>query len=340
MAPDYASIWRPSDGEGTPDKTKWKICDHLPSGQLSNTNRPPTNTYLTDRVFQVVSESAISGRKKGMWWSGDFDSNGKPRISRANRGAAVLDPATGQAAVVTLSDGKQLSLVGDPEWSAPSSLVLPKSRPASSEMMKNTSPCQQSLLKRPSFSILGRTQSSQRSRGHRDSDVSMANTKNIELEATLQPHATSSDSEIAVLKARIVSLKSKTETLQGQLRTVEIAKNDYEAQATRQAYENEQLKGDNEQLKGDNEQLNSTVQEWKGKAAILRNQVQMLGDVVRRNSTESLAAANKAVNTLPLDDAKLHEFAGLASILGGDNMGTAELEITEVWQTPASLSTT
>lgn len=164
----------------------------------------------------------------------------------------------------------------------------------------------------------------------------MANTKNTELETTLQPHATSSDSEIADLKAQMVSLESKTETLQGQLRTMEIAKNDYEAQATRQAYEIEQLKGDNEHLNG-------TVQEWKGTAAILLNQVQMLGDshiVVRRNLTESLAAANKAVNTLPLDNAKLHELAGLANILEGGNMDTVELEITEVWQTPASLATT
>lgn len=146
MTPDYANIWRPSDGDGASDKTNWKICDHLPPGQLSNTNRPPMNTYLTDRVFQVVSESAISGRKKGTWWSGDFDSNGKPRVSRANRGAAVLDPATSQAAIVTLSDGKQISLVGDPEWSAPSSPILPKSRPASGETMKNTNPCKRPQL--------------------------------------------------------------------------------------------------------------------------------------------------------------------------------------------------
>lgn len=174
----------------------------------------------------------------------------------------------------------------------------------------------------------------------------MANTKNTELEANPQRHVTSSDSEVADPKAQIASLESQTEMLQGQLRTVEIAKQDYEAQATRQAYQVEQLQGEVEQSKIEIEKL-------KDAARCLLRQVQILGaglvkeanghDAARRESTGLVIVANEAVNALALDDATLHDLAERANTSKGGDMDTAEdehPEIIEVRQITSSLAIT
>lgn len=89
------------DEDQRPDRTAWEVCDRVPPGRITTSNRPLAYTYLTDRVLKAVVESDISPRLRSHWWSGDFDSNGRVRVSRQSRGDPVYDPVTGQLVVLT-----------------------------------------------------------------------------------------------------------------------------------------------------------------------------------------------------------------------------------------------
>lgn len=105
------------DRDALRDKTTWVVCDRIPAGRITDDNHPTPNTFLTDSVLKAVVESSISPYHRSTWWSDDFDSTGKVRVSRQCRGDPVYDPHTGEVVVLRGSAvHHKYRLSGNPQW--------------------------------------------------------------------------------------------------------------------------------------------------------------------------------------------------------------------------------
>lgn len=113
-------MWQPGDGDGVPTKGAWKICDWYPSGDITDSNRPPANVFLTDRILYAVVTSRLSKRRRHSYWPDDFTAHGNIQQTRPNRGDSVtdahgrtisIDNATGKA-----NETKPYPLSGNPNW--------------------------------------------------------------------------------------------------------------------------------------------------------------------------------------------------------------------------------